>query len=99
MDDVADITLADLILTSEWLEWREKALCTGKQEIFFNDAKTKAVAQAKAICAVCPVKSECLDHALTHTEFGIWGGMTANERRLYRRAERKRRRNLGLAGE
>jgi WhiB family redox-sensing transcriptional regulator len=98
-NDDKDIELSDLVASVRWLAWRERAACTGKQEIFFNDHKIRAVAEAKAICGTCPVKAECLDHALTHTEFGLWGGMTANERRMYRRAERKRRRDLGLAGE
>ncbi|GGS91404.1 hypothetical protein GCM10010270_74430 [Streptomyces violaceus] len=37
---------------------------------------------AKAICTSCPVRTECLAHALEHrTEHGIWGGMTERERR------------------
>jgi WhiB family redox-sensing transcriptional regulator len=39
--------------------------------------------RAKAVCQVCPVKSECRDYALTIKEpYGIWGGLTETERRL-----------------
>ncbi|GAB3219306.1 hypothetical protein GCM10027447_01860 [Glycomyces halotolerans] len=37
---------------------------------------------AKRVCALCPVKDDCLDVALTYGEdYGIWGGLTAAERR------------------
>lgn len=37
---------------------------------------------AKRVCASCPVKDECLTVALTYGEdYGIWGGLTAAERR------------------
>jgi WhiB family transcriptional regulator, redox-sensing transcriptional regulator len=39
------------------------------------------VAQAKAICAGCPVQRECLAFALrTHQVHGVWGGLTEQER-------------------
>jgi WhiB family redox-sensing transcriptional regulator len=37
---------------------------------------------AKSICKGCPVKDECLDHALrTDEPHGIWGGLNELERR------------------
>lgn len=37
---------------------------------------------AKAVCASCQVREECLDHALAQGErYGIWGGLTDIERR------------------
>ncbi len=40
------------------------------------------VERAKAICAVCPVRQDCLQRALDGGEdYGIWGGLTATERR------------------
>ena len=39
------------------------------------------------MCAECPVRSTCLEHALAAGEpFGIWGGLTLRERRVLRRA-------------
>ena len=81
-------------VTNEDLEWRERAACTGKQELFFNDNKGTLVREAKAICGMCPVQSQCLAHAMKHQEYGIWGGLTANERRV---ARRMKRRELALA--
>ena len=46
-----------------------------------NDARL-----AKKICSKCPVKLECLDHALTNNEeHGIWGGLGPEERKKLRR--------------
>ena len=45
---------------------------------------------AKAICASCPVRRECAQHAEQVREpYGVWGGMSEEEREAaYRRAER-----------
>lgn len=49
--------------------------------LFFSELKSK-VEKAKAICNSCVVKSECLEFALNDgIEFGIFGGVTANERK------------------
>lgn len=41
--------------------------------------------QAKAVCAGCPVRAECLAYGL-HEPYGVWGGRTTRERRLIRKA-------------
>lgn len=38
---------------------------------------------AKALCAACPVRTECLEYGLGEPT-GIWGGRTARERRMIR---------------
>ncbi len=59
--------------------WREHAKCAGKGDLFFDDLRDQ---QAKAICADCPVREQCLDHAVrTPEQYGVWGGMTPRERR------------------
>ena len=36
---------------------------------------------AKAVCRTCPVRTECLEHALKIPEpYGIWGGLSEDER-------------------
>lgn len=40
---------------------------------------------AKAICDDCPQKVDCLNYALYHEMFGIWGGTTERERKLLRK--------------
>ncbi|MFG3282070.1 WhiB family transcriptional regulator [Streptomyces sp. NPDC048111] len=61
--------------------WGERAACrmVNPDELFVQGA---AQNRAKALCAGCPVRVECLAHALDHRiEHGIWGGMTERERR------------------
>jgi len=49
-----------------------------------------AAAPAKAICDLCPVREPCLEYAISAREKdGVWGGLTARERR---RLVRQRRR-------
>ncbi|WP_344664689.1 WhiB family transcriptional regulator [Catenulispora yoronensis] len=44
-------------------------------------------AQAKAMCARCPVRNSCLEYAMTTPEHdGLWGGLTDAERKAMRRA-------------
>ena len=70
----------------------EHAACKGKDQAIFFPTQGEDSTAAKAICGTCPVRDACLDFALTNREkFGIWGGMSENERR----AERKAR---GLTG-
>lgn len=62
-------------------EWTSRAACRGidPDRLFVQGA---AQNRAKAICAACPVRTECLADALDNRiEFGVWGGMTERERR------------------
>ncbi|MFD8845505.1 WhiB family transcriptional regulator [Streptomyces pseudogriseolus] len=66
------------------LAWAARAACQGQDlALFFSDAEQK-VAQAKQICAACPVRRECLDEALraegASIGDGVFGGLTADER-------------------
>lgn len=47
---------------------------------------------AREICAACPIREECLAHALANKErFGMWGGLTPIERRRIERKDRRHR--------
>jgi WhiB family redox-sensing transcriptional regulator len=62
-------------------DWPTQAVCREDHPdaLFVQGA---AQQQAKIVCFRCPVRAECLAHALdTRTEFGVWGGMTERERR------------------
>ncbi len=65
-----------------WIDdWPAHAACRGMDpdRLFVQGA---AQNRAKAVCAACPVRAECLADALDNDiEFGIWGGMTERERR------------------
>jgi WhiB family redox-sensing transcriptional regulator len=42
---------------------------------------------AKAVCAECPVRIDCLQYALENNTAGIWGGLTERERRRLRKSK------------
>jgi WhiB family redox-sensing transcriptional regulator len=72
-------------------QWRSVAACRSADlDLFFpisdsGPALEQAV-EAKAICATCPVRRECLAFALrTKQVHGIWGGTTEHERTAVRR--------------
>jgi WhiB family transcriptional regulator, redox-sensing transcriptional regulator len=72
--------------------WRKRAACRGlDSEIFYPDTEDEIDAlEAKSVCAQCPVRQPCLEHALAHREReGIWGGTTERERRRIVRQRRK----------
>jgi WhiB family redox-sensing transcriptional regulator len=58
--------------------WQDLALCNdgsgSMTELFFSE-QLDDIAAAKAFCAGCPVKDDCLESALTRREpWGVWGG-------------------------
>lgn len=73
--------------------WRTHARCLGMDPDVFHppgDAD-EAAEPALAVCARCPVREPCLEHAITAREHhGVWGGRTERERR---RLVRQRRRS------
>ena len=36
------------------------------------------------ICLTCPIWKDCLVYALSHEQYGIWGGVTTHERQALR---------------
>ena len=55
----------------------------------FVSARKKREAEAKAVCARCPVRDACLAYALDTGEvYGVWGGLSEDERRAMRRQQR-----------
>ena len=71
--------------------WRELGRCKGAEpSVFFPEDDEDPADEAKEICATCPVRETCLEHAVAVREkLGVWGGYTAKERR---RLVRQRRR-------
>lgn len=67
--------------------WLDDAACTPlRAELFWPD-KGGDSGPAKAVCAGCPVKRQCLEYALKEGEInGIWGGLDPAERKLRRPA-------------
>lgn len=64
--------------------WHQHAACRGMTALFFPPRGENAH-HAKAVCATCPVRDECLNDALDHGDkHGVWGGASENERRRMR---------------
>jgi WhiB family redox-sensing transcriptional regulator len=70
--------------------WRFQARCADQDpDLFFPVGSSgPAVRQtmlAKAVCAQCPVRAECLEWALeTAQPHGVWGGLDEQERERLR---------------
>ena len=70
--------------------WRDRAACRGLDPEIFYPVSEEDAAEAKSICAVCPVREPCLEYALANRERdGVWGGATERERRRMIRQRRK----------
>lgn len=76
-------------------QWQDEAACRQiPVELFFPPAEQESEV-AKAVCSECLVRQPCLDFALAEGErFGIWGGLTSQERRTVA----AKRRKAGLGG-
>jgi WhiB family redox-sensing transcriptional regulator len=72
-------------------QWRSAAACrSADPELFFpisdSGPAREQTARAKAICATCQVRPECLAFALQTAQIhGIWAGTTEHERAAARR--------------
>lgn len=69
-------------------EWMRAGLCAQTDPEEFYPDKGQNTGAARAVCAVCPVRTECLAYALDHGErHGVWGGHSERERRELRRTQ------------
>ena len=84
-------------------DWHARAACRGSDVTFFPTrgeegyngptVKHETIDACRAVCAGCPVRVDCLDWALEHSErHGVWGGYTVKER-----IRIKRHRRMGAA--
>ncbi len=83
-------------------DWRAAGACLhADPDLFFpiSSAGRAAaqIAEAKAVCARCPVIRECLAFATEHPWLsGIWGGTTFDDRQRVRRQRRRAERVSAL---
>ena len=76
-----------LPLAENW-HWQLDAACRGMDvEIFYHptaerrSTKQHRIDQAKKVCGGCPVVQQCRQQALeTREPYGIWGGLSEDER-------------------
>lgn len=63
--------------------WAKAAACQGRDvEEFFTESKLRVV-EIKNLCALCPVRQQCLTEAMRTEDtsrYGIYGGLTPAER-------------------
>lgn len=75
-------------------DWRHFAACVDVDPDLHFPVGTDGpallqITEAKAVCFGCPVRALCLSWALTTgQDWGIWGGLTADERRDLKRWNR-----------
>ena len=70
------------------MNWRPAARCrVVDRSLFFHPLnepgaeRKRRIMKAKNVCAHCPVVAACREHALTRREpFGIWGGLSEEDR-------------------
>ncbi len=74
-------------MTTRTLEsWRQDAACRDLDPNIFFPANDEAAGAAKAVCATCPVREDCLEYAVaTRQDDGVWGGLDETERKRVRR--------------
>jgi WhiB family transcriptional regulator, redox-sensing transcriptional regulator len=78
---------------TEAFKWQDAAACrSAPLDLFFGPEgeqqheKPAREAEAKKICARCPVRAACLDDAVTNgIRFGVFGGAGEDERQAMRR--------------
>ena len=84
---LVDIGRLPVPVTTFW-DWQLRAACRDLDSaVFFHPerergpAKTHRDQRAKQVCAPCPVIEDCRRYALQVQEpYGVWGGLTVDER-------------------
>lgn len=68
-------------------KWYASAACIGQDlDLFFEP---ELYHKAKEICKDCPVKEPCKEYGIENEQFGIWGGLSPEQRRKIRSVRRK----------
>lgn len=82
------LDLAEILEARNSEPWRADAACRNRPAwIWFpGRGDHRCIAKAKAICAACLVRGQCLSANYSQRD-GIYGGLTAGERRERRRLE------------
>lgn len=76
-------------------DWQTHAACRGLDPAIFFSPDDDASGVARAVCSICPVRSECLTEAMARGEvYGVWGGLRERDRRQERRPVARPRRTV-----
>jgi WhiB family redox-sensing transcriptional regulator len=69
--------------------WQLHSNCRGVDPELFFPLRGESTWEAKAVCAGCIVRQDCLEYALANNEkWGIWGGLSERGRRAVRASRR-----------
>jgi WhiB family redox-sensing transcriptional regulator len=81
------------------IDWREQASCSDLPKAVFFEYNSVSIPFSKRkhfkgiavrTCAKCPVRSDCYEFAVKNDEqFGIWAGLTPDERKPIAKAFKK----------
>lgn len=75
------------------ISWKQRANCLGVDPDLFFPQRGESTSEAKAVCAQCEVRLDCLEYALGgERTFGIWGGLSVGERKRLRKTRNAARR-------
>ncbi|HEX6398933.1 MAG TPA: WhiB family transcriptional regulator [Actinomycetota bacterium] len=62
--------------------WQDRSACFGIDPNVFFPISEEEAGPALAFCNACGIRAECLAWALKNGErYGVWGGMTEQQRR------------------
>ncbi len=86
---MADFRRLPAPTTDEWI-WQSRGACLNVDtSVFFHPdfergaSRAQRTSAAKAVCARCPVLTQCREHALRVQEpYGTWGGLDELERKV-----------------
>jgi WhiB family redox-sensing transcriptional regulator len=90
---MADISRLPGPVEDSW-HWQQQGSCLqADTRLFFHPegergpARQRRESAAVSICASCPVIKDCRRHALSvHEPYGVWGGLTTEQREVIIRA-------------
>jgi WhiB family transcriptional regulator, redox-sensing transcriptional regulator len=90
---------------ADFWDWQLRGSCRGTDsDLFFHpegergQARSSREESAKEVCLHCPVCKPCQEHALkVHEPYGVWGGMTEEEREEHYAREKQAVRAARLA--
>lgn len=72
-------------------EWQDRAACKGAPIEWFFPDRGESLAPAQAVCNTCTVTAECLAESsvqyLGIPTAGVWGGMSARQRKLKKQTD------------
>lgn len=92
---------SELPASIDW-EWRADALCAKNisPTLDWFPKKHKKANAEKNVCAVCPVRQECVTYSVvTWQPWGVWGGYNDRERRIIKKIWRAKGLLLSRQGE